>query len=205
MVRENTQDNTAPHCPGTERPRTELLFQQDRAAHLCLFFHSIGGKQTADTIWSILGKDLSNRSTAGASFTLWKVQMGLHEQEHRCKCAKTHTHAHTHTHDVCDTAGRLWEQGIWILHLTAVREPKNILPLLFLPVNWASGSNQRKTVRRFSSPSAILLRPLLCSLLNRPITRKMDSLQFHLHANQMQLGPLQPAVSRTVLTLHLTR
>lgn len=50
----------------------------------------------ADTIWSILGRDMSNRSTAGASFTLWKVQMG--PQEPTCSQAGRHTLTLTHTH-----------------------------------------------------------------------------------------------------------
>lgn len=64
------------------------LLEEDVAETEC-FSNSIGGKQAADTIWSILGRGLSNRSTAGASFTLCKVHMG--PRKHKQTCSQAHS------------------------------------------------------------------------------------------------------------------
>lgn len=76
-----------------------------------LFQFHTGGSQAADTFGLF---QQGNRSTAGASLTLWKVQMGPHK----------HMHTHTRTRGV--TAGRPREWGFWVFHLVSASEPKNI-------------------------------------------------------------------------------
>ena len=76
--------------PGIETPQTWVFV----AARSCdcafvLFFNSIGGKQTAHTIRSILGRALSHRSTAGASLPSGKFRWD-HKSTSRCERAHTH-------------------------------------------------------------------------------------------------------------------
>ncbi len=118
--------------PGIETPQTFIIGagRSCGCAFVLVFqFHRREADSRHNLVYFRKG-DLSNRSTAGASFTLWKVQMGPREHEQMQTCSQAHTHMHTqkrHKRHSWETVGTRI--------LVVVREPKKTPPPLTTSVS----------------------------------------------------------------------